>query len=85
MGYNVEPIDCPKCNKRASKTINNNTLEFVELLCAHCGYRTEESVKFQLCEASSGGEVGTIVEANTKGEAAIKVLEGMGYILVFDE
>ena len=38
--------------------------------------------KFQLLEASSGGEVGDQIEADTYGEAAAEILESMGYQLL---
>ena len=38
--------------------------------------------KFQLVEASSGGEVGDLIEADTYAEAAAEILEQMGYQLL---
>ncbi len=37
--------------------------------------------KFQVLEASSGGEISDVIEARNTGEAAIRVLEEMGYTI----
>ena len=37
--------------------------------------------RFVVIESSSGGEVGNVIQAKTKGDAAIMILEEMGYVL----
>ena len=41
--------------------------------------KRKEMRKFQAIEASSGGETGDIIEADSKGDAAVRILADMGY------
>ena len=42
----------------------------------------KQTKRFQLVEASSNGEVGDQIQADTYGEAAAQILEEMGYQLL---
>ncbi len=84
MGLSIDYINCPKCeDSRAVKTVNASTLEVVEIICHACGFQTEKAIRFITSKA--GKQIGSPIEADSKGEAAILILEEMGFTFKVEE